>query len=125
MNLDIRPREVVILSGVRTAFGTMGGTLKKMNATDLGVASAGPAIERAGITPEDVDHVIYGNVLQTANDAIYMARHFAHIEPFTDLAAWYERVTARPAFAASLPPQGAPRLYTRDFYPPWETRPDG
>ncbi len=75
MNLDIRPREVVILSGVRTAFGTMGGTLKKMNATDLGVASAGPAIERAGITPEDVDHVIYGNVLQTANDAIYMARH--------------------------------------------------
>lgn len=75
MNLDIRSREVVILSGVRTAFGTMGGSLKKMSATDLGVACAGPAMEKAGIKPEDVDHVIFGNVLQTANDAIYLARH--------------------------------------------------
>ena len=75
MNLDIRKREVVILSGVRTAFGTMGGSLKKMTATDIAVATAGPAMEKAGIKPEDVDHVIYGNVLQTANDAIYLARH--------------------------------------------------
>ncbi len=57
--------------------------------------------------------------------AIYMARHFAHIELFADLDAWYRRVTARPAFAASLPPEGAPRLYAREFYPPWETQPDG
>ncbi len=75
MALDVRSREVVILSGVRTAFGTMGGTLKKFTATDLAVECAGPALERAGVSPEDVDHVIYGNVLQTANDAIYLARH--------------------------------------------------
>lgn len=75
MSLDVRSREVVILSGVRTAFGTMGGSLKKMTATDLAVASAGPALERAGVSPEDIDHVIYGNVLQTSNDAIYLARH--------------------------------------------------
>jgi acetyl-CoA acyltransferase 2 len=75
MNLDIRKRDIVILSGVRTAFGTLSGSLKKLTAADLAVPTATAAMERAGITPEDVDHVIYGNVLQTANDAIYMARH--------------------------------------------------
>ncbi|MCB9678635.1 MAG: acetyl-CoA C-acetyltransferase [Alphaproteobacteria bacterium] len=75
MNLDIAKRELVILSGVRTAFGTMSGSLKGMTATDLAVPTAQAALERAGVAPDDVDHVIYGNVLQTANDAIYMARH--------------------------------------------------
>jgi acetyl-CoA acetyltransferase family protein len=75
VHLDIRKRDVVILSGVRTPFGTMGGTLKDLTATDLAVASAGPALQKAGVSPEDIDHVIYGNVLQTANDAIYLARH--------------------------------------------------
>jgi acetyl-CoA acyltransferase 2 len=75
MNLDIRRREIVILSGTRTAFGTMSGSLKGLTATDLAVPTATAALERAGVSPEDVDHVIYGNVLQTANDAIYCARH--------------------------------------------------
>ncbi|MEZ4322424.1 MAG: acetyl-CoA C-acetyltransferase [Myxococcota bacterium] len=75
MNLDIRKRDIVILSGVRTAFGTMSGALKDLSATDLAVPTAKAALERAGVAPDDVDHVIYGNVLQTANDAIYLARH--------------------------------------------------
>ena len=75
MNLNIQKREVVILSGVRTAFGTMGGSLKKLTAADLAVPTATAALERAGVSADDIDHVIYGNVLQTANDAIYMARH--------------------------------------------------
>jgi acetyl-CoA acetyltransferase family protein len=75
MYLDISKKEIVILSGVRTAFGTMSGALKKMTATDLAVPTAVSALERAGVNPEDIDHVIYGNVLQTANDAIYLARH--------------------------------------------------
>lgn len=75
MPLDIARRELVILSGVRTAFGTMGGALKDQTATDLAVPTAKAALERAGVSPEEVDHVIYGNVLQTANDAIYLARH--------------------------------------------------
>jgi acetyl-CoA acetyltransferase family protein len=74
-NLDIGKRELVILSGVRTAFGTMSGSLKGMTATDLAVPTATEALARAGVSADDVDHVIYGNVLQTANDAIYMARH--------------------------------------------------
>ncbi len=75
MNLDIAKRDIVILSGVRTAFGTMNGSLKKMTATDLAVPTARAALEKAGVAPDDVDHVVYGNVLQTANDAIYLARH--------------------------------------------------
>lgn len=75
MNLDIRKRELVILSGVRTAFGTMSGALKDLSATDLAVPTAVAALEQAGVSPDAVDHVIYGNVLQTANDAIYLARH--------------------------------------------------
>lgn len=75
MNLDIARRELVILSGVRTAFGTLSGSLKAMSATDLAIPTATAAIERAGLAPGDIDHVIYGNVLQTSNDAIYLARH--------------------------------------------------
>ncbi|MCA9572787.1 MAG: acetyl-CoA C-acyltransferase, partial [Myxococcales bacterium] len=75
MNLDIAKREIVILSGVRTAFGTMSGSLAGLTATDLAVPTAKAALERAGVAPDDVDHVVYGNVLQTANDAIYLARH--------------------------------------------------
>ena len=75
MNLDIRQRDVVILSGVRTAFGTLSGALASLSATDLAIPTATAALERAGVSPNDVDHVIYGNVLQTANDAIYLARH--------------------------------------------------
>lgn len=75
MALDIRSRDVVILSAVRTPFGTQGGTLKDVTAMDLAVPTAKAAMERAGVSPDEIDHVIYGNVLQTSNDAIYGARH--------------------------------------------------
>jgi acetyl-CoA acyltransferase 2 len=77
MPLEVRRhyQDIVVLSGVRTAFGTMGGALKDLTATDLAVHTARAALQRAGVSPADVDHVIYGNVLQTSNDAIYLARH--------------------------------------------------
>jgi acetyl-CoA acetyltransferase family protein len=75
MRQGIAKNDVVILSAVRTPCGALGGALAKWTATDLAVPSATAAIERAGITPDDIDHVIYGNVIQTANDAIYLARH--------------------------------------------------
>lgn len=71
------PRDVVILSGKRTGFGTFGGSLKDLTATDLGVVSSKAAIEAAGITPDQVDHTFVGNALQTSADAIYLARHVA------------------------------------------------
>ncbi len=50
--------------------------------------------------------------------ALYMTRRFARLEPFERVATWYGRITARPGFQASLPPEGAPLLYRRDFYDP-------
>jgi acetyl-CoA acyltransferase 2 len=60
---------------VRTAFGKFGGSLKDISATDLAVPAAKAALERAGVAPDDVDHVVFGNVLQTSADAVYLARH--------------------------------------------------
>ena len=57
-------REVVILSGVRTAIGTFGGTLQNVPASDLGAVVIKEAVKRAGISPDTVDEVIMGNVLQ-------------------------------------------------------------
>lgn len=71
------PREVFVLSGVRTGFGSFGGTLKDATATDLGVHAATAALARAGVAPAQVDHVVFGNALQTSADAIYLARHVA------------------------------------------------
>jgi acetyl-CoA acyltransferase 2 len=67
--------DVVFLSGVRTAFGTFGGSLKSKSATELGVVAARGAIERAGLDPADVDHTVMGNVSQTSGDAIFLSRH--------------------------------------------------
>ncbi|MEM6926849.1 MAG: acetyl-CoA C-acetyltransferase [Myxococcota bacterium] len=75
MALNVATRELVILAGVRTAFGTMGGSLKKLTATELATHTARAALQTSGVSPDDIDHVVYGNVLQTANDAIYLARH--------------------------------------------------
>lgn len=67
--------DIVFLSGKRTAFGTFGGSLKGLTATDLGVETAKAALAQAGVSPDAVDHVVYGNVMQTSADAIYLARH--------------------------------------------------
>jgi acetyl-CoA acetyltransferase family protein len=70
-----RDAEVVFLSGVRTGFGAFGGALKEFSATDLGAVAAGAALDRAGVERADVDHIVFGNVLQTSSDAPYLARH--------------------------------------------------
>ncbi len=67
--------EILFLGGKRTAFGTFGGTLKDLSATDLGVETAKATLAQAKVSADDVDHVIYGNVIQTSPDAIYLARH--------------------------------------------------
>jgi acetyl-CoA acyltransferase 2 len=67
--------DIVILSALRTPFGAFGGSLRQFSATDLGAHAASAALERAGVEPAAVDHVIFGNALQTSSDAIYLARH--------------------------------------------------
>jgi acetyl-CoA acyltransferase 2 len=75
MKTQGRQKDVVFLSGVRTGFGKFGGTLKDLSATQLGTIAARHAVERAGVDPGQVDHVVVGNTLQTSADAIYLARH--------------------------------------------------
>lgn len=67
--------DIVFLSGKRTPFGTFLGALGSVSATDLGVHASNAAIAQAGVSPEDIDHVVFGNVMQTSADAIYCARH--------------------------------------------------
>ena len=69
------------------------------------------------------DHLLDGGFSAadiSVGQAVYMTRHFAPVEPFAEMAAWYARITARPAFRAALPPEGAELLYRREFYPPWD-----
>ncbi|MEO0486085.1 MAG: glutathione S-transferase family protein [Pseudomonadota bacterium] len=50
--------------------------------------------------------------------AVYMAKHFTRLDGFDKLTAWYDRITARPAFQAALP--GDDKLYPKAFFPAWE-----
>jgi acetyl-CoA acyltransferase 2 len=69
--------EVVVIDGARTAFGEYCGSLKDITAIDLGAAAARAAIERSCVKPDQIDHVIFGNAMQTSSDAVYGARHVA------------------------------------------------
>src|SRR5215469_3341523 len=66
--------EVVVLSAVRTAVGTYGGSLKDQPPTELSAAVLREAVKRANIKPEEVGHVVFGNVLHTDMHDMYIAR---------------------------------------------------
>jgi acetyl-CoA acyltransferase 2 len=70
-------KDVFILGGKRTPMGEYVGALKDISANDLGAVAARAALETTGVKPEEIDHTIMGNALQTSGDAIYGARHVA------------------------------------------------
>ena len=72
---DASTQDVVFLAAKRTPFGTYGGSLKELSATDLAVHAARAALEQAKAPLEDYGHVVMGNVAQTSPDAIYLSRH--------------------------------------------------
>ena len=67
--------DIFILGGARTPMAEYTGKLKDVSALELGAIAAKAAMERTGVKPEAVDHVVFGNVLQTSSDAVYGARH--------------------------------------------------
>jgi acetyl-CoA acetyltransferase family protein len=68
-------KDVFILGGKRTPMGEYVGALKDISAIDLGAIASKAALETTGVAPEEIDHTIIGNALQTSGDAIYGARH--------------------------------------------------
>jgi acetyl-CoA acyltransferase 2 len=69
--------DVFILSGKRTPMGEYVGALKDISAIELGAIASRAAMKESGVAPEQIDHTIMGNALQTSGDAIYGARHVA------------------------------------------------
>ncbi|GKW46437.1 acetyl-CoA C-acetyltransferase [Planococcus sp. NCCP-2050] len=66
---------VYLVDGARTAFTAFGGSFANVEATELGTATAIEALKRANVKAEDIDHVIYGNVIHSSLNAAYLARH--------------------------------------------------
>ncbi|HEY4099051.1 MAG TPA: acetyl-CoA C-acyltransferase [Baekduia sp.] len=65
---------VVISSAARTAIGSYGKSLAGVSPSDLGATAARAAIERSGLAPEQIEHVVFGNVIHTETADAYMAR---------------------------------------------------
>ena len=67
-------REVVVVSGVRTAIGTFGGSLKDIAPTDLAAQVVREALKRANTDGKDVGHVVFGHVVNTEPKDMYLSR---------------------------------------------------
>ncbi len=67
-------REVVVLSGVRTPIGGYGGSLKDIPPSTLAAKCVREAVKRSGVSPQDVGHVVFGNVIHTDAHDHYLAR---------------------------------------------------
>jgi acetyl-CoA C-acetyltransferase len=67
-------REVVVLSGVRTAIGGYGGSLKDFSPGDLAARCVREAVKRSGVKPAEVGHVVFGNIIHTDAHDHYLAR---------------------------------------------------
>jgi acetyl-CoA C-acetyltransferase len=67
-------REVVVLSGARTAIGSYGGSLKDIPPSELGAKCVREAVKRAGVKPAEVGHIVFGNIIHTDAHDHYLAR---------------------------------------------------
>lgn len=68
------PREVVILSGVRTAIGDYGGSLKDIPPVDLAAKVVREAVSRAKVDPKEIGQCVFGNVIHTETRDMYVSR---------------------------------------------------
>jgi acetyl-CoA acetyltransferase len=73
--MSLASKAVFIVGAKRTPFGSFGGKLKHLTATDLGVIASKGAIAHANIAPEKLGECFYGNCIQSALDAAYLSRH--------------------------------------------------
>jgi acetyl-CoA acetyltransferase family protein len=66
---------IYIVAGARTPMAEYAGKLRDLSALELGAIAARGALTKASIPPDAVDHVVFGNVLQSSSNAVYGARH--------------------------------------------------
>ncbi len=96
-------------------------TVMKVEAKRLGRCYA--AIEARLSTPvENRDYLLTSGFSAAdigVGQAVWMGLHFARLDGFPETRAWMDRLMARPAFQAALPPEEAEMLYAQDFYEPW------
>jgi acetyl-CoA C-acetyltransferase len=67
-------RDVVVLSGVRTAIGNFGGSLKDQPPSELAAQVVREAVRRAGVEPAEIGQVVFGNIIHTDGHDHYLAR---------------------------------------------------
>lgn len=65
---------IVILGGARTAIGTFGGSLASTKPSRLGAIATRAALERSGVSPSQVGHVVFGHVINTEPKDLYLSR---------------------------------------------------
>ncbi len=75
MKYSICYNDIYLVDGARTPFGKFCGALGSVSPTDLGIIAGKGALQKAGIKPADIHHVVFANILQSGFDAIYLPRH--------------------------------------------------
>jgi acetyl-CoA C-acetyltransferase len=70
-------KKIFILNGSRTPFGSFTGSLKSLTAAQLGEIASKEALLRANVLPEEIDNVVFGNVIHSDINAAYISRHIA------------------------------------------------
>jgi len=67
--------EAVVVAGARTPMASLNTHFRDLTEVELGAVAAREALRRSGAEPTRVDHVIFGNAMQTSDNALYGARH--------------------------------------------------
>ncbi len=77
MSETIKLQDIVILAGARTAIGDFGGSLSAYTPAELGTFAGRAAIERAGVDAAEIDHSVFGHIITTSPQDVYLSRHIA------------------------------------------------
>ncbi len=76
-NNNTQLKDIVILDGARTAIGAFGGSLSGFTPAELGTFAAKEAIRRSGIEAAEIDHSVFGHIITTCPQDVYLSRHIA------------------------------------------------
>ena len=73
--IGIRYDDIFLLNGARTPFGKLAGSLGRVSPTDLGIYATKAALDKSGVSGEDIDQLMYANIGQSSADSFFLPRH--------------------------------------------------